>query len=408
MAHDRDRVVDERAFFPANDQPAVDAPLVIHATPYSWRDPTTIAPRQWLYGRHLIGGFVSATVSPGGVGKSSLALVEAVAMASGQNLLGSGKPDPMAVWYLNLEDPRDEIERRLAAVCMQHRIGSDELGGRLYIDSGRDVSIVLAERKGDRVVINERTRAALVAEIRRRQIAVLIVDPFVSSHRVPENDNGAIDLVVKTWARIADEACCAVELIHHTRKPGNGQTELTVDDARGASALIGAVRSARVLNTMSKEDAEQAGIPQEERRRYFRVDDGKSNMQPPRDHAVWRCLVSVDLGNDTPDRPSDHVGVAVEWSPPSRMAGVTVADLDRVCSHVADGEYRCDVQSPAWVGHVVADVMAIDLETDAGKKRVKGVLNAWFASGALAKEWRADQRRQKREFVVVGRGAAPS
>ena len=71
--------------------------------------------------------------------------------------------------------------------------------------------------------------------------------------------NGAIDAVAKTWAGVADATQSAVELIHHTRKQGAGQqAEYTVDDARGAVALIGAVRSARVLN--GKEEAERAGI----------------------------------------------------------------------------------------------------------------------------------------------------
>ena len=32
---------------------------------------------------------------------------------------------------------------------------------------------------------------------------VLIIDPFVSSHEVPENDNGAMDRIVKEWGRVA-------------------------------------------------------------------------------------------------------------------------------------------------------------------------------------------------------------
>src|SRR5690606_4620106 len=60
----------------------------IAAKPFIPVDPATIPPREWLYGRHLMRKFVSVTVAPGGVGKSSLAIVEAVAMASGKPLLG--------------------------------------------------------------------------------------------------------------------------------------------------------------------------------------------------------------------------------------------------------------------------------------------------------------------------------
>jgi len=60
----------------------------------------------------------------------------------------------------------------------------------------------------------------VVATIRANDIGLLIVDPFVASHRVTENDNPAIELVAATWARIADVTGCAIELVHHSRKTG--------------------------------------------------------------------------------------------------------------------------------------------------------------------------------------------
>jgi RecA-family ATPase len=61
---------------------------------------------------------------------------------------------------------------------------------------------------------------ALVAELIARNVDVLVIDPFVSSHGVNENDNSAIDAVAKTWARIAKRANCAIVLVHHSRKLG--------------------------------------------------------------------------------------------------------------------------------------------------------------------------------------------
>ena len=142
----------------------------------------------------------------------------------------------------------------------------------------------------------------------------LIIDPFVSCHRMPENDNGAIEAIVKAWARIADATGCAIELVHHVRKPGGGASaEFTVDDARGASALISAVRSARVLNVMSKEEATAAGIAEGQRRAYFRVGTGKSNLTPPMEKAEWFKFVSVPLNNGAADEPGDSVGVVTSW-----------------------------------------------------------------------------------------------
>ena len=88
----------------------------IVAKPYVWRDPTTFPRREWLYGHHLIRKFVSTTIAPGAVRKSSLTMVEAVAMASGRNLLGVTPAGRMRVWVWNGEDPLEELERRVAAI----------------------------------------------------------------------------------------------------------------------------------------------------------------------------------------------------------------------------------------------------------------------------------------------------
>src|SRR6202012_3480060 len=120
---------------------------------------------------------------------------------------------------------------------------------------------------------------------------------------VSENDNNKINAVCKQWARIAEECNCSIELVHHARKPATGQRETSVDDGRGASAMIAAVRSARVLNVMSEDEAARAGV--ESRRSYFRVDNGKANLAPPAEGSTWRQLVNVQLRNG---HPIPHTG----------------------------------------------------------------------------------------------------
>ncbi len=140
-----------------------------------------------------------------------------------------------------------------------------------------------------------------MATIRANKIGLMIVDPFVASHRVVENDNPAIELVAATWAEIADVTGCAIELVHHARKT-NG-AEITVDDGRGGSALLAKVRSARTLNGMTDNEAARAGV--ENRRAYLRVQNGKANLAPPAGAAEWYRLESFDLGNGGDGRPSD-------------------------------------------------------------------------------------------------------
>ena len=75
----------------------------------------------------------------------------------------------------------------------------------------------------------------------------------MKSHTAPENDNGVIDQVAGVWSEIGYETNCHIQLYHHTRKTGGAA--ITIDDVRGGSAIVGAVRSVRILNAMSEDDA---------------------------------------------------------------------------------------------------------------------------------------------------------
>jgi hypothetical protein len=138
---------------------------------------------------------------------------------------------------------------------------------------------------------------------------------------------------------------------HHIRKPASGSTaEITVDDARGAGALKDAGRSLRVLNGMSKEEAETISIKPVQRRCYFHIDNGKANMKPPAENIDWRKIVSVPLDNDTDEDEGDWVGVVTKWKMPGAMEGVTASDLLRVQKHIHECEWRENPRAEDWVG----------------------------------------------------------
>jgi hypothetical protein len=349
-------------------------PTLIVPTPYICRDPSEIEPRQWLYGRHYIRKYVTATIGAPGMGKTSLSLVEAIAMASGKDLLGATVREPLRVWGWNGEDPRDEIERRVAAILLHYNLSSDDLGGRLCFDSGRDLPINLATAGPRGVVLDEGAVDRLVAAVQTFGADVVIFDPFVSCHRTDENSNAAIDLIIKQgMGVIAERGNAAVELAHHIRKGQFGQEARTVDDARGASAIIGAVRSARVLNKMTEKEAQELGIASDQRGFFFRVDLGKSNMQPPPTAGTWRRLVSEPLGNARPDWPQDFVQVATAWTPPAETNAaemeVDALFLKLLDTLMAQGRYVTDKESRLGAAQLFAANAAANGTTKAAFKR---------------------------------------
>jgi hypothetical protein len=389
----------------ANSPAAAEAPnktSILKATPYCWADPTTIPLRDFVYGRHLIRKFVSATIAPGGVGKSSLIVSETLAMVSGKALLGVQPTSRLRVWLWNLEDPHEEIARRVQATAQHFGLSASDIEGHLFVDSGRDQRLVITVTDRAGTTILEPIVDALVAELIARGIDHLDVDPFVSSHDASENDNTAMDRIVKAWGRVAQRANCSIDLVHHSRKSSAGETETTAESARGGKALTDGCRSVRVLNRMSKDESEKAGV--ENPRSYFRVFVDKANLAPPAESSTWFKLESVDLGNSITGH-GDSVGVVVSWQWPDLMADVSLSDLRNVQAIVSKGRYRASLQADDWVGKAVAEACRLDLNKPTDKRKAANLLKVWMGSGALKKQTDKDAKGNDRPFIVVGEWA---
>ena len=374
---------------------------LVTASPFVWVDPANIPRRQWLYGRHYVRKFISETVAPGAFGKSSLAIAETLAIITGRGLLGVTPDERVNVWYWNGEDPLEELQRRIIAAALYYEIDPAEIEGRLFVDTGRETKIVIAEQTRTGATVARPIVEAVIATIRANAIGLMIVDPFVASHRVVENDNPAIELVVATWAEIADVTGCAIELVHHARKT-NG-AEITVDDGRGGSALLAKVRSARTLNGMTDDEAARAGV--ENRRAYFRVQNGKANLAPPAGAAEWYRLEFFDLGNGGDGRPSDNVAVVARWKWPDAFEGVTVSDLRAVQAAIAEGRWRESSQAKDWAGYAVAKAMGLDATNKMNRAKIASLLKTWIKTGALVIAEGQDEQRKRRSFIEVGEPA---
>lgn len=361
----------------------------------SWEemDAAALPRRQWLYGTDYIRQFCSLTVAPGGLGKSTLVLTEAIAMATGRPLLGVPVKARLKVVYFNAEDPLVEIQARVLAVCQHYGIPQRELVGQLFVQSGRDQDILLAHgSEGD---IVEPAFAMITGFVRYYGVDVVILDPLANMHDCEET-NEVYRRLGKRLARAADAENCGVHIVHHTRKL-NGFAA-TVEDSRGGSALIGSVRVARVLNPMTAEEAEKLGV--DNHIDLFRIEPaGKNNLARPADKAVWFERQGVQIGN------GDWVAVVKPWAVPDPFEGVGKAEGREVRRRIAsmDPPPRENAQSSDWAGLVVAEVLGFDGSTAAGKRRAKRVLQQWISTDVLRVE-RSTDKRQGREISVVVAG----
>lgn len=369
----------------------------VKATPFVWRDEADIPPRKWLYGSHLLRRFISVDVAAGGIGKSSVKIGEALAMASNRSIYGQTIGEgPLRVWLYNLEDPLEETERRLHATAKRFEISPAEISDRLFVDSGREQPCIIAEELQTGARIVRPVVESLCEELTSKKIDVLIIDPFVSSHSVDENNNRSMDMVVKEWGRVAERCNCSINLVHHVRK-ANG-TETTAESARGAKSITDAARSVIVYNRMTSEEAKKAGIDEADRGFFFRTQNDKANLAPP-DKANWFRMNNEDLAN------GDKVGVACPWTWPDPFRDVTLAQTREAQRIVAnDGPWRLDprAKNNRWVGVAAGQALGLDWTDEGVRKRLSSIIHQWVKNGVLKEVDGVDEHRKPRTFVEVG------
>jgi len=369
-------------------------------TPYNMFNALTLPRREWIYGYDYIKKYISVTASAGGIGKTSAIIVEALAIATGKDLLGVPVKEQTNVWIINLEDPISEMQMRTIAAMQHYNIKPEDIKGRLFMDGEDTMQITLAAEGRDGLITNDDMLAAMIRVIKENNIGAVILDPFVSAHLVNENNNGSIQAVVAMLRKLARDTNSSVQLVHHIRK-GNGD-DATIDSVRGAGSLIGAARAARVINRITPEDAMALGVDEHEALGIFRVDDGKANLAPPSDKAVYRRMQSVEIAN------GEHIGVATEFKLPDLFDGVTADNARNVQKLVNEAEanqtpYKANVQAKQYVGHAVAEELNLDMEKPGDKAKVKAIVKQWIKTNVLKAAEMYDKRQGRDvQCVVVG------
>lgn len=331
--------------------------------------------REFLCGPTYQRGQVTLTIAAGGVGKTALCLAEAVSMAGGFSVF---EDDPMAlrVWFISAEEDEDEINRRIAAACA---VGGYDQPLGLFVDCVSRDEIQIAGRDG----VNTQLVQHLVEQI-RGEIDVVVVDPFICTHAVSENDNTQIDKVARAWREIASKGQCAVHLIHHQAKDAREGA----DGARGASALRDAARFVRTLERLEENDADYEQLGLRKGGRYIRVKVTKSNYhRSDRDHIFELGSVTLQNGVAKNGGPADGDMVSVvlargklaskargrgraatgpvKSTPPvGRTLPATDVEIDIILNLAAQGLYKAGVSSPEWLGLAVAQALGLDPRID--------------------------------------------
>ena len=358
-------------------------------------DDTIPPPRGWLLGTSFCRGFASSLLGDGGVGKTAVRYAQMLSLATKRALTGEWVFERCRVLILSLEDGPDELRRRLRAARLHHSIGQDELKGWLFMDA-------LGRKDGKLMILDQYGRpmlgilaARLERTIVERQIDIVMLDPFIKTHGLAENDNNNIDAVAQILTDLAIKYNIAVDVPHHMAKgpadPGNA------NKGRGASALKDALRLVRTATAMTPEEAKALGLDEAARRRLIRIDDAKLNIAPASE-ARWLRLISVDLGNATPLYPNgDNVQTVEPWTPPSLFADISVPVINQILDEIDAGPSEGDRYSDA---RNVADPRAAWSVVarhcpGKGKGPASRVIKTWKDSGLLVEKNYHNPRTRK-------------
>lgn len=277
-------------------------------------DSTKIPKRKWIMERKYAAGEITSIIAPGGMGKSSVTMADAVAISSGKALTGF-KVQRGSVWLYNLEDSRDELERRFLGLCECYHVPLSEISNLAYT-SGRDHPLTLAKKIKGEAKANDEDIERLIETIQQNSISILFLDPFSRCYSVMENDNSEMNIVMNALTRIATETGCAICIVHHSSKAGGNKNADPGDQdaSRGASAIPNAVRISQTLSVMTQAEAKKYGIPEERRENYVKLTDAKANLYLKNAKGNWYLKESIQLQN------GDEVGV-FKWIELAETAG---------------------------------------------------------------------------------------
>jgi hypothetical protein len=382
-----------------------DHPFVLR--PASLRDAVAIPPRPWLFGTILLRGFVSVLVAPGGTGKSLYAMAAGLSLAIGRELLGEHVFERANTAYVNLEDPLDELDRRLAAHQIHYSIGNHELDGRFFMNSADDSQLTIAKISEDGADIIYPDIERVIGEVRAHDIGLLIVDPFAESHDLEENSNPQMVRAAKAWRIVARATGCAILLLHHVRK---GPVD-SIDAARGAKALTDSARVGLLMSAMTEDEALELGLREDEAYQYVRLDNAKANMAPRASKAAWFQLKQVPLGNATERYPhGDKVAVIVPWQPSSTFGDLTVIQCNEALDAIAEGPakgvrycaQRRGRDNSRWAGQVLIDLFNVT------EQRASAMIRTWLRNGVLTETTYHDsEQRKNRKGLAVNDAKRP-
>ena len=219
---------------------------------------------EWEYSRlhpdSIIDNYLYADVgiliAPGGVGKTTLVIYEAICISLGIPLYGRTIGKPGKVLLLSAEDSREQTIARLAKIAESMKLFPEQIeyiSNNILIDYVGEEDFRLCKVVGD-VVTNSPHVDRLIDAIRPLNPSLLVIDPAVSFGVGESRVNDAEQGLIQAARRIRDTVGCCVRLVHHTGKQNARGKTTDQYSGRGGSAMADGARMVAVLQRMNADE----------------------------------------------------------------------------------------------------------------------------------------------------------
>lgn len=197
-------------------------------------------PPRFVWNGYLPRGVVALLGAHGGTGKSTIALMLCVAVATGREVFGIAT-EPARVVFVSLEDSGDVVRHRLAHICREWGIAPEQIAQHLTIvDGTANPELYTADRRDDGLT------TATYAELRElaQGAGLVVIDNSSDAYGGDEIQRRQVRAFIRHLAAIAKDNAAAMLLLAHVDKNTSRARKAEAGEGySGSTAWNNSVRS---------------------------------------------------------------------------------------------------------------------------------------------------------------------
>ncbi len=199
---------------------------------------------------------VAVFIAPGGMGKTTLKLFEAIHISLGFPLYGLTVHKPGTVLIITSEDSREMLVARLRAITIAMQLPPADVATVMQRVRIADVSgngFKLTEVRGD-VVMPSIGIEQIIAACQTLRPVLIVIDPAVSFGVGESRVNDAEQGLVEAARKLRKALDCCVQYIHHSGKQNARDKAVDQYAGRGGSAFADGARMVHVLQSLTPDE----------------------------------------------------------------------------------------------------------------------------------------------------------